>query len=98
SGCTRRPTKGTSKSSRNGGPDKAADKRRFAMKVLLTGASGRVAGYLRPMFRERYGELVLSDRTHVGELADGEDFRLAELSDFDAVAAACAGVSAIIHL
>ncbi|MEX0955756.1 MAG: NAD(P)-dependent oxidoreductase [Rhizobiaceae bacterium] len=68
------------------------------MKILLTGSGGRVASYLRPMFRQRYGGVVLSDRTHSGELADGEEFHQAELSDFAAVSAACAGMDAIVHL
>lgn len=67
------------------------------MKILLTGAGGGVAQRLRPMFLERYGRLGLSDMAPVGDLAEGEEFREAALSDFDAVSAACAGIDAIVH-
>ncbi|MXU65171.1 NAD-dependent epimerase/dehydratase family protein [Oceanomicrobium pacificus] len=66
--------------------------------ILITGANGGVASMIRPALRARYGGLVLSDRDPVTDLADGEDFRGAELTDFEAVRAACKGVDAIIHL
>ena len=71
---------------------------RFDMKILLTGAGGGVARWLRPMILKRYGQLSLSDMAPLDDLAKGEDFRLAALSDFDAVSAACTGIDAIVHL
>jgi uronate dehydrogenase len=68
------------------------------MKILLTGAGGGVAKRLRPMFLERYGQLVVSDMAALDDLADGEEFRGAALSDFDAVSSACTDIDAIIHL
>lgn len=66
--------------------------------VLLTGAAGNVAAMLRPLLLERYGRLVLSDRREPGALQPGESFRPAELDDAGAVAAACEGVTAVVHL
>lgn len=68
------------------------------MKILLTGAGGGVARRLRPMFIERYGQLSLSDMAPLDDLAEGEDFREAKLSDFEAVLSACRGVDAIVHM
>lgn len=66
--------------------------------ILLTGANGRVANFLRPLLRARYETIVLSDREQPAELVENEIFRRAELSHYDEVAAACDGVDAIIHL
>ncbi len=68
------------------------------MKILLTGAGGGVAKRLRPMFIERYGQLSLADMGKLDDLAEGETFHSAELSDFDAVSAACKGMDAIVHM
>ncbi len=68
------------------------------MKILLTGAGGGVAKRLRPMFLERYGQLAVSDMAPLDKIDEGEEFRQAALSDFDAVSAACADMDAIVHL
>ena len=67
-------------------------------KVLLTGAAGMVGRMIRPYLRERYGEVVLSDRHPVSDLEKGESFRLAELSDAGAVGAMMEGIDRIVHL
>lgn len=66
--------------------------------VLLTGANGKVGAFLRPLLRERYQTIVLSDRTCPPDITDGEIFRAAELTNPDEVMAAVEGVDAIIHL
>ena len=66
--------------------------------VLLTGAAGDIGSRLRPMLRERYERLILSDRREVRDLADNEEFRGGELDDPAAMAAACAGADGIVHL
>ena len=66
--------------------------------ILLTGAAGDVAGHLRPMLRERYERVVLSDRAEVTDLAGNETFRGGELDDARAMAAACEGVDGVVHL
>ncbi len=66
--------------------------------LLLTGAAGDVSGYLRPMLRDRYDRIVLSDRTGIADLADNETFRGGDVADAGAMAAACDGVDGVIHL
>ncbi|MEO1091634.1 MAG: NAD(P)-dependent oxidoreductase [Pseudomonadota bacterium] len=67
-------------------------------KILLTGAAGGVAQMIRPLLREAYDHLVLSDVAPVAGLAPGERFVEADLTDIDAVRTACHGVNGIIHL
>ncbi|WP_226781575.1 NAD-dependent epimerase/dehydratase family protein [Oceaniglobus trochenteri] len=67
-------------------------------RILVTGAAGRVAVMLRPLLLQRYGRLVLSDRTEPADLAEGEVFRQADLGDVDAIRRACDGVTGVIHL
>ncbi len=66
--------------------------------ILLTGASGDVARQLRPRLRARYGKLILSSRSPIADLAEGETHRAAALDDPEAVLAACEGVDGIVHL
>jgi uronate dehydrogenase len=70
----------------------------FMKKVLLTGAAGGVAQMLRPLLVARYRNIVLSDRTVVTDLVDGESFILADLSDPASLAGALKGVDRVIHL
>lgn len=66
--------------------------------VLLTGAAGGVAGMIRPLLREAFERVVLSDIREVTDVADGEEFRPAQLFDPAACARICEGVDGIIHL
>lgn len=66
--------------------------------ILLTGAAGKIARYLRPRLLERYGLLRLSDRVNPAPLVANEEVALAELSDFEAIAKAAAGCRAIVHM
>ena len=66
-------------------------------KVLLTGAGGDVGQRIIPLLKAVYPGLVLSDLQPVAN-AHGLEFRLAELGDKAAVAAAVSGVDGIIHL
>lgn len=68
------------------------------MRILMTGAAGRVGGFLRPRLRARYGRVVLSDRNEIPDLHADEELRIADLGDAGAVAAACRDVDGIIHL
>lgn len=67
-------------------------------KVLITGAAGSVGTMLRPRLLKRYGEVVLSDRTEITDLAPGESFRHAHLHDDGAIAAMLDGVEKVVHL
>lgn len=66
--------------------------------VLMTGAAGDVAARLRPMLRERYDRVILSDRIEPPALAPNEAFRGGDLNDAAAMAAACDGVDGLVHL
>ncbi len=65
--------------------------------VLLTGAAGGVARFLRTEFAGHY-DLRLSDRVVIEDLGDNESFVAADLADMEAVRRAVEGVDAIIHL
>ncbi len=67
-------------------------------RVLLTGATGEVASYLRPFLRRRYETLVLSSRSGIDDPQPGEDLRRADLTDPRALAEAVQGVDGIIHM
>ncbi|SFP34363.1 NAD-dependent epimerase/dehydratase family protein [Tranquillimonas alkanivorans] len=66
--------------------------------LLMTGAAGGAGSFLRPLLRECYGRVILSDRAEMTDLVEGEEFRQAELSDPQAIAAALQGVDRVIHL
>jgi uronate dehydrogenase len=65
--------------------------------VLITGAAGVVAGYIREQLRGRYA-LRLSDIVPITDLGEGESFVTADVRDTGQLLAAVQGVDAIIHL
>lgn len=67
-------------------------------RVLVTGAAGGIGRRLRPLLREAYPMLRLSDRVTVTDLALGETFIPAELDDLPSVERAVAGIEGIVHL
>ncbi|WP_345631223.1 NAD-dependent epimerase/dehydratase family protein [Rugosimonospora acidiphila] len=67
-------------------------------RLLMTGAAGNMGQLLRPLLR-REGRIVrLADLTEVGDLQPGEETIAADLTDADAMAKACQGVDAVLHL
>ena len=68
------------------------------MRILMTGAAGGVARMTRPMLRELYPDLVLSDVKRPGDLRNDEVFATADLTDLAAVEAITRGVDGVIHL
>ncbi len=66
--------------------------------ILMTGAAGGVAAQIRPLLRQAYPDLLLSDRVPVDDLQPGERFAAAELDDLASVRAVCKGVHGIVHL
>ena len=68
------------------------------MRILMTGATGGVAEMIRPMLRQRYGDLVLSGRADDMPLEDGESYRRADFGSPDALREALEGIDGIIHL
>jgi uronate dehydrogenase len=66
--------------------------------ILVTGAAGKIARYLRPHLAERHGPLRLTDRVDPGPLHAGEEAVLVELGDRDAVSRVVEGCRAVVHL
>ena len=67
------------------------------MRVLITGAAGRIGGYLRPRLARPDRVLRLLD---VEPLIAGpaEEVVQASVTDIDALVEACRGVDAVVHL
>ncbi|MBM3264000.1 MAG: NAD(P)-dependent oxidoreductase [candidate division Zixibacteria bacterium] len=61
--------------------------------ILITGAAGFIGKFLREGFRDRY-DLRLTDIRPL----EGEDIRIANLSDMDTMREITAGVDAVVHL
>jgi uronate dehydrogenase len=70
----------------------------MSMKVLMTGAGGRMATVLRPALRACYGALTLLSRGEIHDLDPCERLHVADLGDLDATVEAACGVDAILHL
>jgi uronate dehydrogenase len=68
------------------------------MRVLMTGAGGRMATVLRPALRVRYGGLTLLSRDEIHDLDPSERLHVADLGDLDATVEAAHGIDAILHL
>ena len=66
--------------------------------ILVTGAAGGVARQIRPLLRDAFPDVVLSDRAAVADVEPGERFVAADLADLPSVRAACQGVEGIVHL
>ena len=66
-------------------------------KVLITGAAGRIGGYLRHYWGDCYA-LRLSDVKPVEGLSAHEEFVEVDVADYDALAAACEGIDVVVHL
>ena len=66
-------------------------------RVLITGAAGEIGSTLRAGLAGAY-RLRLSDRRPPGNAAEGEEFVIAELTDFDAVRDVTRDIDCIVHL
>jgi uronate dehydrogenase len=66
------------------------------MRILLTGASGRIGSKLRRLLPPLY-DLVLTDLAPPADLQPGETFLAADLADAASVDEAAAGVDGILH-
>lgn len=68
------------------------------MNLLITGAAGALGSLLRPRLAAPGRTLRLLDVAPLGNAAEGEELITASVTDADAMAAACAGVDAVLHL
>ena len=66
------------------------------MKVLITGAAGYLAGFIVEALAAEH-ELTLTDVVALPGDRAGHDYIRADVTDYEAVAAACAGHDAVIH-
>jgi len=66
--------------------------------VLLTGAAGRIGTVLRNGLPELGWALRGLDVVDVPDLRPGEEHRVADVTDLDAVTAAVSGAAAVVHL
>src|SRR6202007_3344195 len=66
--------------------------------VLITGAAGDIGTRLRKILRGVYPRLRASDIRKPADLAAGDDFIAADLTDLAQVEKAVAGMEGIIHL
>ena len=65
--------------------------------MLLTGAAGVLGRWLRPHLAERYGALRCSDIVDPAPAGRGEELRIVDLADAEAVDRLVAGTGRIIH-
>lgn len=68
------------------------------MKLVLTGAAGRLGSYLREPLAKMAGSLVSTDMVEdIGSLYPGETYVKADLADFEAVHRALEGADMVVH-
>lgn len=67
-------------------------------RVLVTGAAGRIGGYLRARLPRPGRSLRLLDITTPDGVGEHEEAVTASVTDLDAMVAACADVDAVVHL
>ncbi|WP_157247741.1 NAD-dependent epimerase/dehydratase family protein [Nonomuraea typhae] len=68
------------------------------MRILVTGAAGKVGTLLRPLLARPDRIVRLTDLTPITDLAPGEEFVPADLNDAAALETATKGVDAVLHL
>ena len=66
--------------------------------VLVTGAAGRIGGYLRPRLRRPDRRLRLLDVKQPADPGAGEEIVIGSVADVQLVRQACHGTSAVVHL
>ena len=66
--------------------------------ILLTGAAGIVGSLLRPLMREKYDSIFLTDLQAIHDLAKNETFTQGDIADAEFVDRITQGVDAVIHL
>jgi nucleoside-diphosphate-sugar epimerase len=67
-------------------------------RLLMTGAAGNMGRLLRPLLRREGRVVRLADLVEIEDPQPGEEIIAADLTDADAIAKACQGVDAVLHL
>lgn len=70
----------------------------MATTILLTGAAGIVGTALRPILREQYDHVILSDLTQIEDLGGNESFEACDVADLDRLIPLSAKATGIVHL
>jgi uronate dehydrogenase len=70
----------------------------YTDRLLITGAAGNMGRLLRPLLRREGRVLRLADLSEVTDLQPGEETIAADVTDPDAIAKACQGMDAVLHL
>lgn len=65
-------------------------------RILITGPAGRVGPHILPLLRRTFSLRLLDVKTIAP--AEDDETVVADIRDFEAVKAACAGVAALVHL
>lgn len=81
-----------------GGGLVAGSNETFLNRLLVTGASGNMGRVLRPLLRREGRILRVADLAEPTDPQPGEEVIAFDLTDPDAVAKACQGVEAVLHL
>lgn len=68
------------------------------MTIAITGAAGQVGGLIRPQLRAPDRVLRLSDISMIDDLAAGEEFVQASVTDLDAMTSLFEGIDLVVHL
>ncbi len=67
-------------------------------RILLTGAAGRVGQALRPILREQYDSVLLTDIRTISDCQGVESFQQGDISDFESVRSLVESCDGIVHL
>lgn len=67
-------------------------------RILLTGAAGRVGQALRPILREQYDHVLLTDIQTISDCQGVESFQQGDISDFETVRSLLKTCDGIVHL
>jgi uronate dehydrogenase len=68
------------------------------MKLLITGAAGKIGRVLRQGLRGRYELIRLTDRIELEAAGPGEECETANLGDMAALERLCTGIDCVLHL
>jgi len=67
-------------------------------RILLTGAGGRAGQALRPILREQYDHVLLTDIKTISDCQGVESFQQGDISDFEFVSSLVSPSDGIVHL